>query len=75
MGNPKHLCKIPGGITPGFMKYVVSQKELLGLCKIVALQKKYFLIYFCLVSRQNIQKFLNQKGFSRQVKLIVLFPA
>ncbi len=50
MGNPKHLCKIQGGMTPGFMKYVVSQKkkkkkkkkkkELLGFWKIVSLQKK-----------------------------------
>ncbi len=28
---------------------------------------------FCLVSSQDIQKFLNREGFSRQVKIIVLF--
>ncbi len=33
----------------------------------------FFLRFFCLVFSQNIKKFLNQEGFSRQVKLIVLF--
>ncbi len=38
-----------------------------------AKKKKILLRFFCLVSSQNKKKILNQEGFSRHVKIIVLF--
>ncbi len=53
-----------------------KKKNLLGFWKIVSLQKKKLIFlhrFFVLFSSQNIKKFLNQDGFSRTSKIIVLF--
>ncbi len=54
--------------------FAVYYRRIAAYYRWIALQKMLFLLrFFCLVYSQNIKKFLNQEGFSRQVKIIVLF--